>query len=63
MYVIKMDEAKILVVTKYASIYKGEKNADAILFLLPKLNGTTDLSGANVFLRYISPEGRRRWHR
>lgn len=57
MYVIKMDEAKTLVVTKYASIYKGEKNADAILFLLPKLNGTTDLSGVNVFLRYVSPDG------
>lgn len=57
MYVIKMDEAKTLVVTKYASIYKGEKNADAILFLLPKLNGTTDLSWVNVFLRYVSPDG------
>ena len=57
MYVIKMDEAKTLVVTKYASIYKGEKNADAILFLLPKLNGTTDLSGVSVFLRYVSPDG------
>lgn len=57
MYVIKMDEAKTLVVTKYASIYKGEKNADAILFLLPKMNGTTDLSETSVFLRYISPDG------
>lgn len=57
MYVIKMDEAKVLVTTIYASIYEGEKNADALVFLLPKTNGQVDLANASMFLRYVSPDG------
>lgn len=57
MYVIKMDEAKVLVTTIYASIYEGEKNADVLVFLLPKTNGQVDLANASMFLRYVSPDG------
>lgn len=57
MYAIKMDEAKTLVTTVYASIYEGEKNGDVIVFLLPKTSGTTNLADTNVFLRYVAPDG------
>lgn len=57
MYAIKMEEAKVLVTTIYASIYEGEKNADALVFLLPKTNGQVELSETSMFLRYIAPDG------
>lgn len=57
MYAIKMDDAKVLVTTIYASIYEGEKNADAVVFLLPKTNGQVELAETSLFLRYITPDG------
>lgn len=36
MYAIKMNEDKSLITTVQATIYQNEKNADTLVFLLPK---------------------------
>lgn len=57
MYVIKMNGDKTLQTTIYANIYQGEKNADMLVFLVPKLYGNQNLADSQLLLRYITPDG------
>lgn len=56
MYAIKMNDDKSLVTTVHATIYQNEKNADMIVFLLPKYYGEKNISDCSVLLRYILPD-------
>lgn len=57
MYAIKMDEDKSLVTTIHSTIYQYEKNADTLVFLLPKSYEEENLADCAVLLRYILPDG------
>lgn len=57
MYVIKMNGDKSLQTTVHANIYEGEKNADMLVFLIPKIYGNQNLADCELLLRYILPNG------
>ena len=57
MYAIKMNEDKSLVTTVQSTIYQNEKNADTLVFLLPKFYEEENLADCAVLLRYILPDG------
>lgn len=57
MYVIKMNEDKSLQTTIHTNIYQGEKNADTLIFLIPKLYGNQNIADCDLLLRYILPNG------
>lgn len=57
MYVIKMNADKTLQSTIHASIYQGEKNADTLVFLIPKLYGNQNVADCDLLMRYILPNG------
>lgn len=57
MYAIKMNEDKSLNTTVQSTIYQYEKNADTMVFLLPKYYDDKTLSDCSVLLRYILPDG------
>lgn len=57
MYVIKMNGDKTLQTTIYANIYQGEKNADMLVFLIPKLYGNQNVADCELLMRYILPSG------
>ena len=57
MYVIKMNFDKSLVTTIRSTIYKGENNADTLLFLLPTEYEGVNFADCDVLLEYVSPEG------
>lgn len=56
MYVIKMNEDKSLETTVEATIYQNEKNADTLVFLLPRLYEEVNLANCIALLRYILPD-------
>lgn len=57
MYVIKMNADKSLQTTIHANIYQGEKNADTLVFLIPKLYGNQNVANCDLLMRYILPSG------
>lgn len=57
MYVIKMENDKSLVTTIKSTIYRGELNANRILFLLPNEWEEHLLADYGVRLDYITPDG------
>lgn len=57
MFAIKLEEDKSLVVTVPATIYQHERNADTLIFLIPKYYDDVNLSDCTVLLRYILPNG------
>lgn len=57
MYAIKMSEDKSLVTTVQATIYQNEKNADTLVFLLPKFYEEENLADCTILLRYLLPDG------
>ncbi len=57
MYSIKMNADKSLSTTIRATIYQYERNADTIVFLLPKFYGDVSLSDCDVYLEYILQDG------
>lgn len=57
MYVIKMEDDKSLVTTIKSTIYRGELNANRILFLLPNEWEEHLLADYGVRLDYITPDG------
>lgn len=57
MYVIKMENDKSLVTTIKSTIYRGELNANRILFLLPNEWEEHLLADYGVRLDYIAPDG------
>lgn len=57
MYVIKMEDDKSLVTTIKSTIYRGELNANRILFLLPNEWEEHLLADYGVRLDYVTPDG------
>lgn len=57
MYAIKMNEDKSLETTVEATIYQNEKNADTLVFLLPRYYEGENLADCNILLRYLLPDG------
>ncbi|MCM1224804.1 MAG: hypothetical protein NC548_61180 [Lachnospiraceae bacterium] len=57
MYVIKMNDDKSLETTVETTIYQNEKNADTLVFLLPRLYEEVNLADCVVLLRYLLPDG------
>lgn len=55
MYAIKMDTGKELITTVRQSVYQGEKNADALIFLVPKMYDNIDIVSCVVLLQYMLP--------
>lgn len=54
---IKMNSNKSLIVTVPTTIYRGEKNADLITFLIPSEYGNVNLADCAATLRYVMPSG------
>lgn len=52
-----MNEDKSLETTVEAMIYQNEKNADTLVFLLPRLYEEVNLANCIALLRYILPDG------
>lgn len=57
MYAIKMNSDKSLTTTIKATIYQHEKNADTLVFLVPKTYEDIDLANCTMLIRYILPTG------
>lgn len=57
MYVIKMNADKTLVTTVHATIYQHEKNADTLVFIVPRYYEDTNLADCSLMLKYILPDG------
>lgn len=57
MYVFKMDDDKTLIVTVQGHLYKGERNADDAVFLLPPSYQGETLEGNDVIVRCVLPDG------
>lgn len=55
MYAIKMDTGKELITTVRQSVYQGEKNADALIFLVPNMYDNIDIASCVVLLQYMLP--------
>lgn len=52
-----MEEDKTLVTTVHATIYRGEKNADTLVFLVPISYNDMNMADCTMLLRYILPNG------
>lgn len=57
MYVFKMEPDKTLVATVKGHLYKGERNADDAVFLLPPSYDGRELADDDVIVRCILPDG------
>ena len=55
MYALKMESGKELITTVRQSVYQGEKNADALIFLVPKTYDNIDIASCTVLLQYMLP--------
>ena len=53
---VKMQTDKSLVVTVPTTIYRGEANADTLIFLLPVQYDYISVADCTVMLRYIDPK-------
>ena len=54
---IKMNDDKSLIITVPTTIYRGEKNADLITFLIPAEYEGKNVADCSVMMRYILPGG------
>lgn len=57
MYALKLEITKELITTVRGTIYQNEKNADTLVFVLPRTYEETDLADCTVLMRYITPSG------
>lgn len=57
MYAIKMRSDKELETTVHCTIYQGEKNSDALVFLVPREYNGYNIAECTMLLRYILPDG------
>lgn len=57
MYILKMNKDKSFTTTQRTTIFKGERNADTLVFLLPKEYNGKDLSASVVHIQYTFPNG------
>lgn len=57
MYVIKMNKDKTLITTVRANVYRGEKNADTLVFLLPEKYDNKNLADCKVNIEYSLQDG------
>lgn len=57
MYVIKMNTDKSLMTTIKSTIYQYERNADTLVFLIPKFYENDNMADCTLLLRYILPNG------
>lgn len=57
MYALKMESGKELITTVRGTIYQNEKNADTLVFLLPRKYEETDMASCTVLMRYVLPSG------
>lgn len=57
MYVIKMESDKSLLATVQSTIYVGEKNADTMVFVIPRVHENVKVADCDVYMRYILPDG------
>lgn len=57
MYVIKMNSDKSLITTIKSTIYQYERNADTLVFLIPKFYENENMADCSLLLRYILPNG------
>ena len=54
---IKMNDDKSLLITVPTTIYRGEKNADAIIFLVPQFYGEMNMADYDVRVGFKLPNG------
>lgn len=54
---IKMNDDKSLVITVPTTIYRGEKNADLITFLVPGEYSGKNVADCAMLMRYVLPSG------
>lgn len=57
MYALKMEDGKELITTVRGTIYQHERNADTLVFLLPRKYEETDMADCTVYMRYVLPSG------
>jgi len=57
LYAIKMGTDKSLTTTIHSTIYQGEKNADTLVFIVPKYFEEKNIADCDMLLRYILPNG------
>jgi len=57
LYVIKMNTDKSLMTTIKSTIYQYERNADTLVFLIPKFYENDNMADCMMLLRYILPNG------
>lgn len=56
MYAIKMNDDKTLITTSPASIYRGDRNSDMLVFYLPAAYDEVSIADCTVSLNYILPK-------
>lgn len=54
---IKMNSDKSLIVTVSTTLYRGEKNADLITFLIPAEYEGKNVADCSIVMRYVLPNG------
>ena len=54
---IKMNSDKNLIITVLTTIYRGDKNADLITFLLPAEYEGKNIADCSITMRYVLPNG------
>ena len=54
---IKTNDDKSLIITIPTTIYRGEKNADLITFLVPHYYGEQNVADCKMMMRYVLPSG------
>lgn len=57
MYALKLEITKELITTVRGTIYQNEKNADTLVFVLPRTYEEVDLADCTVLMRYVTPSG------
>ena len=57
MYALKMEDGKELITTVRGTIYQNERNADTLVFLLPRTYEGTDMADCSLLMRYVTPSG------
>ena len=57
MYAIKMETDHSLTTTVHSTIYQGDKNADTLVFVVPRTVDEVNMADCTLLLRYILPNG------
>ena len=51
MYALKMEDGKELITTVRGTIYQNERNADTLVFLLPRTYEGTDMADCSLLMQ------------